>query len=59
LTLFAFITFIAWIVPLVMGTFPGTAASLIPWKPLVLLAATALNCSLRARLIVRKRGVRL
>jgi len=56
LTIAAFVTLVAWIVSLVMGTASSSAASIIPWKTLLLLAVTALNCTLRARLIVRKRG---
>jgi hypothetical protein len=55
LSLAAFITLIAWIVSMVTSTGTRTLFSYIPWGTLLLVAGAALNCTLRARLIVRKR----
>jgi len=55
LTLAAFINLISWIVSLVMGSGSGSPAFTIPWITLLLVGLTAVNCTLRARLVGRKR----
>ena len=52
LTVGAVITLLGWFGALVNGVGKLPALSLIPWLPLGLFALTAINCSIRARVIV-------
>lgn len=55
LTIAAFFLLIAWIGTLINQAGSAPWFVLLPWKPLVLVALAAANCSFRARLIVRQR----
>lgn len=55
LSIVAFFTLLGSIAPLVNGWGKVSWSALVPWTPLILVALAALNCSLRARLIVRRR----
>jgi len=54
LTLGAFVALLSSVVVLVTGWGRLPFLDLLPWKPLVLIAAAALNCTLRARLILHR-----
>ncbi len=54
LTLAAFVTLLGWFGALARGAGHLPALSLVPWQTLGLVALAALNCTLRARLIVRR-----
>ncbi len=53
LTLATFFTLLGWLGTLVTGVGHLPVLSLLPWKPLGFAALAALNCTIRARLIVR------
>ncbi len=55
LTLAAFVTLLTSLGTLISGWGQQPALALLPWKPLLCLALAALNCTLRTRLIVRRR----
>lgn len=54
LTLAAFITLLGWFGTLARGMGHLTTLAMIPWQPMGLVLLAALNCTLRARLIVRR-----
>ncbi len=54
LTLVAFITLLGWFGTLINGVGRLPAATLIPWNTLGAVALAGINCSLRARLLVRR-----
>lgn len=54
LSIVAFFTLLGSIAPLVNGWGKVAWVSLVPWTPIVLVALAGINCSLRARLIVRR-----
>jgi hypothetical protein len=54
LTLVAFVTLLGWFGTLINGMGRLPVLSLIPWSTLGLVAVAALNCTLRARLIVHR-----
>ena len=53
LTLAAFITLLGWFGSLASGAGRLPVIELLPWQPVGLVALAALNCTLRARRIVR------
>ncbi len=53
LSLVAFITLMGWFGTLITGVGRLPVLTLIPWKTLGLIVLAAINCTLRARLIVR------
>ena len=55
LTLAAFLTLLGWFGTLINGFDRLPALALLPWKTLGLIALAAINCTVRARLIVRRR----
>jgi hypothetical protein len=57
LSIAAFFTLLGSIAPLVNGVGKTSWIALMPWTPICLVALAALNCTLRARLIVRRRRV--
>ncbi len=58
-TLAAFITLLGWLGALINGVGHLPVLALFPWSPLGLIGLAAVNCSLRARLIVRRRSMNL
>lgn len=54
LTLVAFFTLLGWFGTLVNGVGRLPLSDLIPWSTLLLIAAAGINCSVRARLILRR-----
>jgi hypothetical protein len=53
LTLAAFFTLLGWLGTLVIGIGQLPFLSLLPWKTIGFVALAALNCTIRARLIVQ------
>lgn len=56
LTLAAFITLLGWFGALINGAGRLPLLTLIPWNTLGLIALTAINCTARAELIIRRRS---
>jgi hypothetical protein len=56
LTLLAFITLLGSLAELMAGVGRASFLSLLPWKPIVLVGLAGLNCTLRARLILRRKN---
>jgi hypothetical protein len=54
LTLGAFVTLLTSLGAMIGGWGQQPALALLPWKPVLLVALAGLNCTLRARLIVRR-----
>jgi hypothetical protein len=54
LTLLAFITLMGSLAAMIAGWGRASFLSLLPWKPVLLLGLAALNCTIRARLILRR-----
>jgi hypothetical protein len=54
LTLIAFFTLLGWFGELVNGVGRLPLLDLIPWSTLILVALAGINCSVRARLILRR-----
>ncbi len=54
-TLAAFITLLGWLGTLINGVGHLPALALLPWKPLGLAGLAAINCTIRARFILRIR----
>lgn len=54
LALAVFVTTLGWIGSLARGAGHLPAVAMIPWTPLGLVTLAAINCTLRARLIVRR-----
>ncbi len=55
LTLAAFITLMGWFGNIINGIGHLPAFRLVPWATLGLVALAGINCTVRARLIVRKK----
>lgn len=55
LTIAAFVTLLTSLGTLISGWGREPFLALLPWKPVLLLALAALNCTLRKRLIVMRR----
>ncbi len=55
-TLAAFVTLLTSAGAAIRGWGQEPALALLPWKPILLVGLAALNCTLRARLIVRRRS---
>jgi hypothetical protein len=55
LTIAAFITLLTSLGALIGGLGREPFLALLPWKPLLCIALAGINCSLRARLIVRRK----
>ena len=55
LSLAAFIFLLGWMGTVINGAGRLPFLALLPWKPVGLLALVAVNCTLRAELIVHKR----
>ncbi len=53
-TMGAFVTLLGWFGTLARGAGHLPALSLVPWQTLVLVALATLNCTLRARLVLRR-----
>ncbi len=58
-TLAAFVTLLGWLGALIHSVGHLPALALVPWNPLGLIGLAAVNCSIRARLIVRRRSMNL
>lgn len=54
LSIVAFFTLLGSFAPLINGWGRASWVYLVPWTPIVLVALAGINCSLRARLIVRR-----
>ncbi len=54
LSLAAFVTLLGWAGSLARAAAGAPMLSLMPWTPVGLVALAALNCTLRARVILRK-----
>jgi hypothetical protein len=59
LTLLAFITLLGWLGTVINGWGKVGFISLLPWRPVVLVLLTAVNCTIRARLIAHRRPLEM
>ena len=57
LALAAFFTLVGWLGTLINGVGQLPALALFPWQTLGLVALAALNCTIRARVIVRRNSL--